>query len=156
MRHPVMLFSPPLFLALCFLVFSAAAGPAVSAEIGQIKNLSNSVHILRNNTKIPAVAGELLHRDDTVLTGEDSKVGITFIDNSRFSLGADSQVELSRFKFNPTTQEGQFHTTVKKGTLVVVSGKIAKFSPDAMKVRTRTSMISVRGTKFMVKVTDSD
>ncbi|HCY87383.1 MAG TPA: hypothetical protein DHV36_19775 [Desulfobacteraceae bacterium] len=138
------------------MMVAVIAQTAVAAEIGQIKKLSNSVHILRGDKKIAAVPGELLHREDTVLTGADSKVGITFIDNSRFSLGADSQVELSRFNFNPTTQEGRFVTTVKRGTLVVVSGKIAKFSPDAMKVRTRTSMISVRGTKFMVKVSDSD
>jgi hypothetical protein len=33
-----------------------------------------------------------------------------------------------------------------------VSGKIAKQSPDAMKVRTPASVLGVRGTEFVVKV----
>jgi len=39
-----------------------------------------------------------------------------------------------------------------RGTLAIVSGQIAKRSPDAMKVQTPTTILGVRGTKFAVKV----
>jgi len=39
-----------------------------------------------------------------------------------------------------------------RGTAVVVSGQIAKRSPEAMKVKTPTSILGVRGTTFAVKV----
>ena len=85
-------------------------------------------------------------------TGPNGSVGITFIDNTRFSAGPNSRIELKQFRFNPTTQEGEFLTDMQQGTLAIVSGQIAKRSPDAMKVKTPTTILGVRGTTFAVKV----
>lgn len=127
--------------------------PSAWAEaIGQIKTLAGEVYILRHTMQTPAQAGDLLEKADTLMTGADGRVGITFIDNSRFSIGPHSQIALEKFTFNPTTQEGEFHTKVERGTLAVISGNIAHTSPDAMKVKTRTSILGVRGTHFLVKV----
>jgi hypothetical protein len=41
---------------------------------------------------------------------------------------------------------------MQHGTLAVISGRIASHSPDAMKVRTPTAILGVRGTKFLVQV----
>jgi hypothetical protein len=43
-------------------------------------------------------------------------------------------------------------TQVDRGSLAVVSGKIAKSNRDAMKVRTPNTLLGVRGTKFIVEV----
>ena len=64
----------------------------------------------------------------------------------------EGQIDLKRFRFNPTTQEGESLTEVRRGTLAIVSGQIAKSSPDAMKVQTPTTILGVRGTTFAVKV----
>ena len=61
-------------------------------------------------------------------------------------------LSLKQFRFNPTTQEGEFFTDVQRGTLAIVSGQIAKRSPDAMKVKTPTTILGVRGTTFAVKI----
>ena len=53
-----------------------------------------------------------------------------------------------------TTQDGEFVTDVQRGTLAVVSGQIAKRSPEAMKVTTPTTILGVRGTTFAIKVSD--
>jgi hypothetical protein len=128
---------------------------AVWAEaIGQIKTLAGDVTIVRRQVKSPAKAGDLLEKADTLLTGTDGRVGITFIDNSRFSLGPNSQIALEKFTFNPTTQEGEFLTRVDRGTLAVISGHIAHTTPDAMQVQTRTTILGVRGTHFLVQVKD--
>ena len=120
--------------------------------IGQIKTLSGDVFIVRENVKSPAKAGDLLEKADTLMTGADGRVGLTFIDNSRFSLGPNSQIALEKFTFNPTTQDGEFVTKVDRGTLAVISGHIAHNAPDAMKVKTRTTILGVRGTHFLVQV----
>jgi hypothetical protein len=122
--------------------------------IGQIKTLAGDVTIVRQQMKSPAKAGDLLEKADTLLTGTDGRVGITFIDNSRFSLGPNSQIALEKFTFNPTTQEGEFLTRVDRGTLAVISGHIAHTTPDAMQVQTRTTILGVRGTHFLVQVKD--
>ena len=110
--------------------------PAAQAEIGQIKNIGGQAFLIRNNVQQPAKAGDLLEQADVLTTGPYSNVGITFIDNSRFSAGPNSRLELKQFRFNSTTQEGEFVTDIQRGTLAIVSGQIAKQSPEAMKVKT--------------------
>ena len=52
-------------------------------------------------------------------------------------------------------QAGEFDTALKKGTLAVVSGKIVKQSPEAMRIKTPAAIMGVRGTEFVVKVDES-
>ncbi|RJR17477.1 MAG: hypothetical protein C4582_13110 [Desulfobacteraceae bacterium] len=124
------------------------------AEIGQIKLLEGDVFIVRNNTKSQAKTGDLLQQYDVVQTGTKGSVGITFIDSSRFSAGPNTRIELKQFRFNPTTHDGEFTTDMKGGTLAVISGQIAKRSPDAMKIKTPTTIVGLRGTKIAVKVNE--
>ncbi len=122
------------------------------AEIGQVKLLAGQVSVERKAKIIPAKKGMLVELADVIITGKDGRVGITFKDNSRFAAGPNSRIEVTEFVFNATTHKGSFITKVDKGTLAIVSGKIAKQTPDAMKVRTPSSFLGVRGTKFLVKV----
>ena len=142
--------------AMVFVVFFATIifiGSAL-AEIGQIKMLNGEVFIVRNGTKSPAKPGDLLQQYDVVETGRKGSVGITFIDNSRFSAGPNTQIELKHFRFNPTTQDGEFTTAMNRGTLAIISGHIAKRSPEAMKIKTPTTILGFRGTKSAVKVNE--
>jgi len=125
---------------------------AAWAEIGQIKNVSGQVSVWRNNVQQTAKAGDLLEQADVLTTGANSSVGVTFIDNSRLSAGPNSRIELKQFRFDPTTNNGEFVADMQRGTLAIVSGQIAKQSPDAMKVKTPTTILGVRGTTFAVKV----
>ncbi|MBT6983876.1 MAG: hypothetical protein HN956_05945, partial [Rhodospirillaceae bacterium] len=122
------------------------------AEIGQIKLSFGQASLERKGELIPAKVGLLVEAADVIITGKDGRLGITFTDDSRFAAGPNSRIELTTFKFNATTHEGEFVTKVDQGTLAVVSGNIAKHRPDAMRVRTPSSVLGVRGTKFLVKV----
>ncbi len=123
---------------------------ATAADVGRIKVSSGAVFIERSGQRMPAPVDTALQVSDTIVTGSDGSVGITFIDNTRFSAGPNSVVAIDRFAFNQTTHTGNFDTTVKRGTLGVVSGKMAKQSPDAMTVRTPSMILGVRGTEFLV------
>jgi hypothetical protein len=79
-------------------------------------------------------------------------VGVTFTDNSLLSAGPGSVLVIERYAFDSTTHAGQFDASLQKGTLAVVSGKMVKQSPDAMRVKTPSSVMGVRGTEFVVKV----
>jgi len=139
-------------IAVAIALFVTLLGHSAWAQIGQIKNVAGQVSLVRNNVQQPAKTGDLLEQADVLTTGPNGSVGITFIDNTRFSAGPNSRIELKQFNFNPTTQEGDFVTDVQQGTLAIISGQIAKRSPDAMKVRTPTTILGVRGTKFAIKV----
>ena len=138
--------------AIFFAGFIFAWTSAAWAEIGQIKNLSGQVFLLRNNAQQPDKAGDLVEQSDTLITGANGSVGVTLIDNTRLSTGPNSRIEFKQFRFNPTTHEGEFLVDIQRGTLAIVSGQIAKRSADAMKVKTPTTILGVRGTTFAVKV----
>jgi hypothetical protein len=134
-------------------VLSAFTAPfAAASDVGRVKVSSGPVHIERDGERLPAVVDTPVRASDTVVTGANASVGITFIDNSRISAGPNSTVVFNRYTFDQTTHAGTFDTTLKRGTLAVASGRLAKHSPEAMTVRTPTMVLGVRGTEFLVHV----
>jgi hypothetical protein len=135
-------------------VAALGAAPAVAQEAGHVKVARGSVQIERAGQKVPAPVGAVVQAGDVVTTGGDGSVGITFLDNSLLSAGPNSVLAIDRFAFDSTTHQGSFESSLKKGTLAVVSGKLAKQSPDAMKVKTPAAVLGVRGTEFLVRTGD--
>ena len=133
------------------MVLVVAVEVAAAEDAGQIKVSKGSAQIERSGQKLPASVGHVVQQGDVVITGSDGSVGITFRDNSLVSIGPDSVLAIDRFVFNSTTHQGNFDSTLKQGTLAVVSGKLAKQSPEAMKVKTPAAILGVRGTEFLVR-----
>ena len=127
-----------------------AASPASAADIGQIKVAKGTVTIERGGHVLPGLAGTRVQAADVVRTGADGSVGITMSDNSLLSAGPNSIISLDRYEFDATTGNGRFDTSLSAGSLAVVSGRIAKQSPEAMTVRTPFAVLGVRGTEFLV------
>jgi hypothetical protein len=127
------------------------ATPA-AAEIARIKQSSGIAAVERGAQKLKAAPGLQLLARDTLVTGKDGRMSLTFIDNTRFAVGPNSRVAVAEFEYDRTRQKGSFVTRVDRGSLAVVSGKIAKSGRDAMKVRTPNTLLGVRGTKFIVEV----
>ena len=132
-------------------VFGLVPLVAWADDIAQFKVTKGTVYVERDGQRLAASVGTPLQSTDAVVTGADGSAGIAFIDNSLLSVGPNSVLAIERYAFNSTTHEGAFDTTLRKGTLSVVSGKIAKQSPDAMKIRTPSSILGVRGTEFLVQ-----
>ena len=124
--------------------------PVRAAEIGQIKVAKGAVSVERNGQAMAGSVGLRLEAADVVRTGADGSAGITMSDNSLLSLGPNSVLALDRFDYEPTTSEGRFDAQLQRGTLAVVSGRLAKQSPQAMTVRTPSATLAVRGTEFVV------
>jgi len=134
------------------LLMVACLSTASAAEIGRIKSVVGDAAVVRGKSATPATAGELLQVSDVIRTGPGGRIGITFVDNSRFAVGPNSQIALSQFEFDDTTHAGKSLTTVNRGALAVVSGQIAHENKDAMRVRTPTALLAARGTRFVVEV----
>lgn len=127
---------------------------AQGADIGQVKVTKGSVTIERAGQSMPAAVGARLQSSDVVKTGGDGAVGITMTDNSLLSAGPNSVLALDRYEFDEVTSEGRFDASLRRGTLAVVSGRLAKQSPNAMTVRTPSAVLGVRGTEFVVSADD--
>jgi hypothetical protein len=129
-----------------------ATGQAGAADAGRVKVSKGEVYVERDGERIAAPVGFAIEVNDTVKTGADGSVGITFNDNSLLSTGPNSELVIEKFLFDNTTHVGEFNTHLKRGTLAVVSGKIVKQTPEAMRIRTPAAVMGVRGTEFVVKV----
>jgi hypothetical protein len=125
---------------------------ALAADIGRIKTVAGQASVVRGSQTTPATPGQTLTVKDVLVTGKDGRIGVTFIDNSRFAVGPNARVSLTEFEFNDTTHAGRSLTEVDRGSLAIVSGQIAKENKDAMKVKTPTSLLAARGTRFVVDV----
>jgi hypothetical protein len=146
-----------LFLVSLALLSASAPG----SEIGRIKTSLGTARVERAGAPIPASSGQVLVAGDWLETGKDGRISLTFIDDTRFAVGPDSRIALSKFEYDPTTQKGSFIAKVERGSIAVVSGRIAKTrcgdtaaqsGCGGMEVQTPKSDIAVRGTRFIVVV----
>ncbi len=137
-------------LLLCMLHSGAVSAGEESA--GTIKIAKGDVSLQRGEQKIAVAVGDPVYAADRVMTGADGSVGITLRDNTLLSAGQNSLLLLDKFAFDSSTHGGVIDATLKRGTLSVVSGKIAKQSPDSVRYRTPTTTLGVRGTEFVIDV----
>lgn len=128
-----------------------ATSPAL-AEIGRIKTTLGEASVQRGTDHIPAATGGELMPGDWLETGKDGRMSVTFADNTRWSVGPDSRIALTKFEYDPTTEHGSFVAQIERGSIAVVSGRISKSGRDAMQIQTPDSVIDARGTRFIVVV----
>ena len=122
---------------------------AQAAEsIGRVEATDGIVEVVRiDGTRETLAKGDDIFQGDTLVTGKGAAVGITFVDDTTFSLGAEGRMVIDDMVYDPATQEGQFSANLVQGVFSFVSGKIAKTTPDAMTVTTPVATIGIRGTK---------
>ena len=137
---------------------AVALSPAWAAmaadDAGQIKVVNGPVTLERGGQAQPAAIGARIQQADTLRTGAGGSVGVTLLDNTLVSAGPNSVLVIERYAFNSTTHQGRFDAGLRRGTLSMVSGKLARQSPDAVRVITPTTVLGARGTEFHVQVTD--
>ena len=138
--------------ALLVAITASLAASPVRAEIARIKSSAGTAAIERGTTRIRPAPGFQLLAGDRLVTGKDGRISLSFVDNTRFSVGPNSRISVNEFVYDRTRQRGSFLTQVDRGSLAIVSGRIAKSGRDAMKVRTPNSLLGVRGTRFIVEV----
>jgi hypothetical protein len=141
---------------LCGLALAVQIAGARASEnaVAQVKTSSGPVFVVRDGKRLPVKPGDPLYVKDVLQTDAGGSIGVTFTDNSVLSLGPGSEAALAEYSFDSSNFKGSMLTDMRKGTLTMVSGDIARSSPQAMKVRTPTAILGVRGTSFAVEVGD--
>ena len=130
-----------------WMFMASKAVSAAETPIGRVDTVEGTVQVLRNGEKILLSKDDSILQGDTILTGEDGSVGITFIDDTVFSLGEDGEMTIDEMVYNPEQQEGKFSANMVQGVFSFISGEIAKTDPEGMAVNTPVGVIGIRGTK---------
>lgn len=138
-------------LAACIIALTLTQAVLAGEHAGTIKTSQGAAHIVREGARLPADPGQAVMVSDSIQTGHDGTVGITLMDDTRLTAGPDSTLELNRFVFDTTTHGGSLDAKVTRGSLAVISGKLAKSSPDNVSFSTSAVTLGVRGTRFIIK-----
>lgn len=139
----------------CMLVLMAT--PAFTQEpaaAGRVKVATGSAFVVRGDRSLPATAGQIVLESDHLRTGADGALGVTLKDDTRLSLGPSSEVHLATFLYQPSS--GRMGLVLKfiRGVSAYVSGRIAKLSPDAIRLETPAAIVGVRGTTLTIRVSE--
>ena len=125
---------------------------AQDVRSGTLKNVHGSVQVAKGDTVRPAVPGGGVAAAERIVTGPQGSAVLFLRDGTQLPIGPNSQVDITRFQFDATTQTGSLTVQVLLGTIRMVTGLLGKLHPENVKVQTPSSTVSVRGTDFIVEV----
>lgn len=145
----------PRYWAAVFTLVVAASSPAQAQQAsaaGRIKVVSGAAFIVRESKLVPAKVGQDVYTADALRTGGDGRIGVTLKDDTRISLGPTSEVRLDRFNYATADGGLGLVLTFVRGVAAYVSGRIAKLSPDSIRLETPAAIVGVRGTSLAIRV----
>jgi hypothetical protein len=117
----------------------------VAVGIGKISNQLNE----------SLITGSKIYFGDSIITEAASTAQILLMDQTTLTIGESSELVMDEFVYDPQTKIGKFVSSVKIGTVKIITGEISKTNPDNLEIKTPTGSIGARGTEFAV-VTESD
>jgi hypothetical protein len=132
----------------------AQAPPAQAADnqIGQVATLEGTATVTRASAAAPAALklNDAIFKNDALQTGANSALGVTFDDETTFSLSANTRIVVDEFVYQEGGSGNAALFTVTTGTAAFLASLVAQ-SGD-MKIATPTASLGIRGTTGVVDV----
>jgi hypothetical protein len=127
-----------------------AAAPADNS-VGQVATVQGSATVSRANAAATALkVSDPIFKNDTLATGADSALGVTFDDETTFSLSADTRIVVNEFVYQEGGSGNAASFNVAVGTAAFVASLVAKTGD--MTITTPEAAIGIRGTTGVVDV----
>jgi len=123
------------------------------ADIGSVTEATGTAVIKRGKDVIQVAKGTLIKTNDKVET-KNGKVKIVFKDDTNVTVTESSSLVIDDFVYDPKSGAGKLGLKAAAGTVRYVSGSIAK-DPKNVKINTPTAAIAVRGTDFVMAVSET-
>jgi hypothetical protein len=135
-----------IFLGAAFAVLSAT--PSSAAGIGKVKLVKEWAYerLQQKNWDDLFIEDEVFS-NQRIRTPPNAAVHVHFNDGADFRVGADSELVLDKYVYDPATGTGKIVATLGKGVFRFITGKIKDYE-----IRTPSATIGVRGTDFIVAV----
>jgi hypothetical protein len=119
----------------------AGVAAAVRGPVQQISYRTPQATVGRN-----LAGGQEIFLGDRIVTGPGGGLQILLLDGTTFSVGPNSSMVIDEFVYNPATGTGRLTASVARGTLRVISGRLARQDQEAIRVRLPAATVGVRGT----------
>ena len=125
----------------------------VWADIGSVTESSGTAIIKRGKDTIQVAKGTLIETNDKIET-KNGRIKIVFKDNTNVTVTESSSLIIDDFVYDAKSGAGKLGLKAAAGTVRYVSGSIAK-DPKNVKINTPTASIAVRGTDFVMAVSET-
>lgn len=125
-----------------------AARPNVVLASAKLLNTQGEVFAVdASGTRRRVVDGGSVYAGETVQTGPGARAVLAFRDESRMTLGANTQFKVESFVFDAKNpNDGKFLVTLLRGSLRALTGLIGKANARNVSFTTPTATIGIRGT----------
>jgi hypothetical protein len=130
----------------------AGAPAGQASQVGQVATVQGTATVTRGNGAAAAAlqVNDPVFKSDTLATGIDSALGVTFDDETTFSLSANTRIVVNEFVYQEGANGNAAAFSVAVGTAAFVASLVAKTGD--MKITTPTATLGIRGTTGVVDV----
>lgn len=126
------------------LPFSLGAAPIAESVTGEVLVTGEGPSFLLQS-------GQKLANGLVLTSRPAASALIRFDDGQVIVLGAGSVLKLDNYRFSPDRPaENRSEIELARGAMRFVSGLLGKQMPEAVKIKTQTATIGIRGTDFMI------
>ncbi len=127
------------------------AGANQPGQIGQVATLQGAAMVTRGNAAATALkVDDAIFQNDVLQTAASSSLGVTFDDQTTFSLSANTRIVIDRFVYEEGGRSNAASINVAVGTAAFVASLVAKTGD--MRITTPTASLGIRGTTGVVDV----
>ena len=132
-------------IILMFLLFVST----LFANIGKITLLEGEAFVKRGGETLRLNISDQISNNDFIETKTNSKVKITFIDNTIITIGKESSLKIEDYFFDSNNKNSaKTELNVSKGAFHAITGQIGKVNPEKFKLKTKNATIGIRGTEI--------
>ena len=96
--------------------------------------------------------GDPIFYGDTIKTDESGKSQIMFLDQTVMTIGSSTELIIDEFVYDPENTDGKLLSTIKSGSIKILTGKISEKNPENLVVDTPAGTIGTRGTEFKAAI----
>src|SRR5574344_1816285 len=119
------------------------------ANIGKITLLEGEAFVKRGEETLRLNISDSISNNDFIETKTNSKVKITFVDNTIITIGKESSLKIEDYFFDSNNKNSaKTELNVSKGAFHAITGQIGKVNPEKFKLKTKNATIGIRGTEI--------
>jgi hypothetical protein len=130
-----------------------SAQPQSSDPVGSVATLQGSAFVTHNNAATAIHLNDSIYKGDVLRTGPNGNMGITFDDDTTFTLKPNSQIAVDDFVYQQGGSNNAATFNVLQGAAAFVAEEVAH--TGNMKIDTPTSTLGIRGTTGLVEVPEN-
>lgn len=118
----------------------AGVAAAVRGPVQQVSFRTPQANVGRN-----VGSGDEIFLGDRIVTGPAAGLQVMLLDGTTFSIGPNASMVIDEFVYNPATGAGKIAASVTRGTLRLISGRIARQEGEGIQIKLPTATVGVRG-----------